>query len=117
MTLSQCSKEDLLWVIKRLCQANPGRVQHDLERVLIDLDYEKEKYRINEAEKYNNLADEKRREYIALLKPYEGARFIDIPLEVLEKADKALKEARQADQKYAKLLGLDRNSIKKGGEG
>ena len=117
MTLSQCSKEDLLWVIKRLCQENPGRGQHDLERVLIDLDYEKEKNRINEAEKYNNLADEKRREYIALLKPYEGVRFIDIPLEVLEKADKALKEARRADQKFAKLLGLDRNGSKKGGEG
>lgn len=116
MTLSQCSKEDLLWVIKRLCNGNLGRGQYDLERALIDLDYEKEKSRINEAEKYNNLADEKRREYIALLKPYEGARFIDIPLEVLEKADKALKESKKAEEKFAKLLGLDLNGRKKGGE-
>ena len=116
MTLSQCSKEDLLWIINRLCIRNFVNGQYDLKIALNDLAYEKEKSRINEAEKYSILADEKRREYIALLKPYEEERFIDIPLEVLEKAEKALKEARQADQKFAKLIGLDPNGSKKGGD-
>lgn len=105
MTLSQCSKADLLWIIKRL----QIRCKYDIDRALCDLAYEKEKERIAEAEKWCKLADKKRREYLEILGPYDGKPIIDIPLPVLEKADKAMKEARDADSKWAKLMGLDVN--------
>ena len=69
----------------------------------------KEKERIAEAEKCYKLADKKRKEYLEILEPYDGKPIIDIPLPVLEKADKAMKEAHDADQKWAKLMGLDIN--------
>lgn len=53
------------------------------------------------------IADQKRREYISLLAPYKGKHILDIPHNVLEKADKAMKAAKEADKKYAKLMGLE----------
>lgn len=105
MNLSKYTKADLIWIIKRL----QIRCKYDIERALNDLEYEKEKERISEAEKCYKLADKKRREYLEILEPYDGKPIIDIPLPVLKKADKVMKEAQDADQKWAKLMGLDIN--------
>jgi hypothetical protein len=105
MTLSQCTKADLLWIIKRL----QIRCRYDVDRALNDLAYEKEKERIAEAERCYKLADKKRREYLEILEPYDGKKIVDIPLSVLKKADKAMKEAQDADNRWAKLMGLDIN--------
>ena len=103
ITLSQCSKADLLWIVKRL----QLRCKYDIEIALNDLSYEKEKKRISEAEKCYKLADKKRREYLALLEPYIGKPMKDTPLSVLEQADILMKEAQAADRKWAKLMDLD----------
>ena len=105
MTLSQCTKADLLWIIKRL----QIRCKYDIDLALCDLAYEKEKERIAEAEKCYKQADKKRRECLEILGPYDGKPIVDIPLPALGKADKAMKEAQDADQKWAKLMGLDVN--------
>ena len=112
MTLQQCSKADLLWVIERICMRNLSRC--DLDIALIDLAYEKEKTRIEEAQKYAKLADEKRRAYIALLEPYDGMKWVDIPLEVLEQGAKLQEQATAADRKWAKLLGINLSKPKEG---
>lgn len=74
---------------------------------MIDLGYEKEKRRIAEAEAAGKVADEKRREYIDLMREYDGLPLKDIPLPVLKQADALVKEANAADRKFAKLMGLD----------
>lgn len=103
IALSQCSKADLLWIVKRL----QIRCKYDVEVALNDLSYEKEKNRISEAESCYKLADKKRREYLALLDPYLGKPIKEVPLSVLEQADSLMKEAQAADQKWAKLMDLD----------
>lgn len=111
MTLEQCSKADLLWIINRMCMYSLGK--RELNRALDDLEYEKEKARIDEADKYARLADEKRKAYIDLLNPYVGMKWCDIPLSVLEKAAELQKQAEAADQKWAKLMRVDLSALKK----
>ena len=53
-------------------------------------------------------SNEKRMEYIDLMRPYDGWKFIDIPLDVLKKAQAALKQAEEAEHKWEKLLGLQK---------
>ena len=103
MTLSQCSKADLLWILKRLS----FWCKHDIDRALIDLAYEKETERINEAETYSKLSYDKRMEYFDLMRPYDGVKIADIPLNILNKAYALLDEAEAADKKFAKLMELE----------
>ena len=42
-----------------------------------------------------------------LLKPYEGKKITDIPLDILKKADSALKRSRKADEKWIKLMSFE----------
>lgn len=107
MTLSDCTKADLLWIINRVKQRYLHNVDFEIQRALNDLEYEKIRQRHDEAERYVLLANEKRREYIELLSPYDGMKIIDIPLPVLDKADKLLKKAREYDKRWNKLIGLD----------
>ena len=83
--MEQCSKTDLLWIIDRMCMYSLGK--RELNRALDDLDYEKEKTRIDEADKYAKLAHEKRQAYIDLLHPYVGMKWANIPMPVIKKAD------------------------------
>ncbi len=106
MKLSECTKADLLWIIKRIQQGYLHDGDFAIQRALGDLALEKAKQLNDEADRLANLADEKRREYINVLSGYDGMRIIDIPLPVLEQADKLMKEAQELDQKWIKLLGL-----------
>lgn len=115
MTLEQCSKADLVWIINRMCMYHSGK--RELNRALNELDYEKEKAKIDEADEYAEVSYAKRQAYIDLLKPYYGMKFGDIPVHVLEKAAELQKQADAADQKWAKLMGVDLSKPKKGCDG
>ena len=106
ITLSECTKAELLWIINRLVCFGGGSSDYYLQRALNDLWYEKEKQRIAEAQKYAKLADTKRRECIELLGPYDGQPLPSIPMNVLDKADRLMKEAQAADKKYMKLMDI-----------
>lgn len=107
LTISQCSRLDLLWVINRVQMLmGPSSTRHYIDRALNDLWYEKQKQRINEAERVAAKADAKRREYIELMKPYEGKRLIDVPIEVINRSADLLNEAREMDEKWEKLMGF-----------
>lgn len=99
--LNQCSKEELIWVINYL-----KKIYGDfhIRRALNELDIKKETERIEEAERQAVLAHQKRMEYLALLKPYDGQPIISVPTEIINRAEQALKEARAADRKYNKLI-------------
>lgn len=107
MKLSECTKADLLWIIKRIQQGYLHDGEYAVLRALGDLAHEKDKQRNDEADRIAKLADEKRLEYVNILSNYDGMRIIDIPLPVLEQADKLAKEAQALDQKWEKLLGLE----------
>lgn len=107
--LEKLSKSDLIWVIDRLLMMTCfTQKDHYLGRALSDLKYEKELARIEKAEEFGRKADEKRREYISLLRQYDGCKYADIPLEVLEKAKQLMDEAAEADRMFAKLVGCEK---------
>ena len=106
MTLKQCSKQELLYVIEQLKKRYRFKLDFYIDTILSDIEYQKETKKIDEAERFAKIAVSKRSEYAQLLKPYEGKTFGDIPLAVLTKASRLLKEAQKADEKYCKLMDI-----------
>ncbi len=107
ITLNECTKADLRWIINRILQMTTlSNRDHYLQRALSDLWYEKEKQRIDDADKFLEVSNEKVSEYIRLMEPYEGKPLTEIPVNVRKKAIQLLKETEEADKKWRKLMGL-----------
>ena len=105
--LKNCTKEDLRWIIKRILQlACYSNQDWYLSRALSDLSFEKEKRKLDAADKLAQDAHEKRLEYIRLLEPYRGKLDKEIPKATKIKALQLLKEAEDADEKWSKLMGV-----------
>lgn len=105
MTLRDCTKEELIYV----CNYIAGRIglhnkDYYIESALCEVEYERNKKKLDRAEEFSQLSTKKRQEYINLLKPYEGKKYIDIPFDVLSKASALIKEAEKADKEYDKIL-------------
>lgn len=49
-----------------------------------------------------------------ILQPYEGKPIRDIPMEVLKKADLALKRSKNANTEYCKLMKIKPLPLKEG---
>ena len=77
MNLSDCTKADLLWIIKAMCKYDLS--DRNLRLALNDLE---------------------------LLKPYEGMPLTEVPRDVWRQADAALAESRAANKQWAKLMGV-----------
>lgn len=105
MTLNDCTKAELIFVIERLQLWNQSQT-HFVQCALNDVEEQRDKKKLEEAEKLSAYACKRRQEYIDLLAPYEGKRLIDIPDSVIKKADAAMKEAQKADSKWNKIMGL-----------
>ena len=75
-----------------------------IESALGNVEYERNKKKLNRAEELTRLSSEKRNAYIELLKPYEGMKYADIPFDVLNKASALIKEAEKADKEYDKIM-------------
>jgi len=114
VTLKDCTKEELIFIIKRLQFYSLGDSYY-VNRALWDVEEERENKRYAEAKRISSYAAQKRQEYIDLLAPYEGKRILDIPDSVIKKADAAMKAAQAADSKWNKLMGITRR--KAGREG
>lgn len=106
MKLSDCTKADLLWVVKHLCSHYLSDGEYFLERTLNDLSLQKEQERLDEARKYAAIADSARKRWVSLMAPYDGWRLLDIPIDVIQEADAAMQEAKAADNKRQQLMGF-----------
>lgn len=103
--LRACTKEDLIWIINRLlCLSVMGDTDYYIGRALNDLQMEKDMKKFDKADELATLSNNKMLEYINLISPYKDTPLMSIPKDVLEKADKALKEARSADEEWEKLM-------------
>lgn len=103
--LADCTKAELIWIIKYLTNGTGQGSQ--LDRALDYIWYQRTDQRMDRADALAKRADDARRRYIALLAPYEGKRLIDIPASVLERCQRLLDEARAADREWARLMGKD----------
>lgn len=104
MKLTDCTKADLIWVIKRMCQLNLS--DRELHTALRDLEHYKERERTGKAQQQLEIQRDATQRYIKILRTYEGKPISAVPMAVLEEADAALAEARAADRKWRKLMGV-----------
>lgn len=104
MTLKECTKEELMFIINRFKHYAFSQGDYYLQRCLHDLEYERAKKKIAEAENWSKVSDSCRQRYIEIMKKYEGAKLIDIPISELKEAEQCLKDAERADKKYVKIM-------------
>ena len=106
MTLKQCTREELIFVIERLMFYSLSN-EHYLHRALNDVEDQRFEKKMEECRRLLHLASQKSREYVELMKPYEGKPISDVPSSVLKKAGNLLKESTAADMRWKKLMGID----------
>lgn len=104
MKLSDCTKADLIWIIKTICKEELSDFR--LQRALNDLEQDKERKRLDRADRLAKSAFAASQRYAELLKPYEGKPLLEVPLDVLKQADAALAASRAANRQWAKLMGV-----------
>lgn len=105
MKLSDCTKADLLWVVKHLCSHYLSDGEYFLERTLNDLSLQKEQERLDATRKYAAIADSTRKRWVSLMAPYDGCRLLDIPRDVIQEADAAMQEAVAAAHELLMIFG------------
>lgn len=105
MNLSDCTKADLLWVVKHLCSHYLSDGEYFLERTLNDLSLQKEQERLDAARKYAAITDSARKRWVSLMAPYDGWRLLDIPIDVIQEADAAMQEAVAAAHELLMIFG------------
>lgn len=104
MKLTDCTKADLLWLIKRMCQLNLS--ERELRIALRDLEFYKEQQRNEKAHQMLKKQQDATQRYVDILRDYEGKPIKDVPMAVLKEADAALAEAKAADKQWRKLMGI-----------
>lgn len=103
-SLEKYSKADLIWIIKAM-QAH--MLWPDLDCILADLEYKKGQSRLNQAKKLSSKVYDLTLEYNALIAPFKGKSWRDIPDAVNTQALALLKQINRTDQKWRKLMELD----------
>lgn len=107
MTLNQCTKQELIFIINRMAMRHvfgEEQRQSEIKKCLNDVEYRRVQKLLNEADNWNKIAADCRRKYCDILKQYEGKRIIDIPVDVIKKAEELLKDAQRADKKWDECM-------------
>lgn len=101
--LTGYTKDELIWIINYLTKVH-GDIT--LRQAIVKLKEKKENDQTEKAEAYLDLACKKKLEYLNLLAPYDGKPLIEIPCDIIFKADQLQKEALVAAQKYDALMQI-----------
>ena len=107
MTLNQCTKEELIFIINRAvgrhCFSEEQR-QAEIDRYLSDVVYQRQQKILQDAKHWCEIATDCRRQYLDILALYEGKKLIDIPIDVVKKAEMLVKDAQYADRKWEECM-------------
>ena len=104
MTLTDCTKEELLTIIDRLMLISPNA--YHVDRILNDLESERNERKYDKAGALLKTIREKTQAYIDLIGPWEGKPVMQIPKSVLDKGAQLLSEKENAEREWAKLMGF-----------
>ena len=104
MTLKDCTKAELLWLIDWMCTHSMFRHDLEIERALNALEFEREQKKLDEADRLNEESARLRQQAAELLTPYEGKPILDVPADVLDHAAALQEEAQMLDKKWCKLM-------------
>lgn len=101
LNLKKYTKEDLIWMLERLCTfGNEGT----LNMLIADLELKKNSEKLNKCDELSKEAARCRQIYIDLLRPYDGMSLREVPREVLEEATKAIEKAQKLDKEWDRLI-------------
>ena len=70
MTLKDCTKAELLWLIDWMCTHSMFRHDIEIERALNALEYQREQKKLDEADRLNEESARLRQQAAELLTPY-----------------------------------------------
>lgn len=107
MTLNQCTKEELIFIINSMARRNcfsQEQIQITIDRHLSDVVYQRQRKLLTEADNWNKIAADCRQQYLNILAPYDGKKLIDVPMDIIKKADALLKDAQYADRKWDECI-------------
>lgn len=102
MTINDCTNEELKIIIKRLTFFQGDKYR--LNTILNEIEYSRIQKKLNEAERWSEVADSCRQKYVEFLKKYEGKKLINIPVNEIKEAEQCLKDAERADREYNRLM-------------
>lgn len=105
MTLKDCTKEELIFVIERLQSYNLSS-DYYVRRALCDVAEQREERKLEKARRLMDVRLQNLQQYNDLLGPYEGKPFSDIPQDVLDQAISALERYEGAEKKWMRLMGI-----------
>ena len=100
MTLSECTKEELIWICKFL----DGGSRFSIAEALVEISRKRAEVNFEKYTKYSEQSEAEFRAYVEILKPYDGMKYMDIPLEVIQAADECIQRSREADKKARMYL-------------
>lgn len=103
MHLNDCTKKELIWVIRWLIENIAGNDHCYLMRALYEVQRNRCLKILEESEHWSKLADAKLHEYILLMEPYAGRKLSEVPQDVLNRAKACLAEAGNAKERWMKL--------------
>ena len=106
MKSTDCTKLELIWVIEQAGKLSLGDIKYYINQALNDLEFQREMERMEKAEKLTEILKKAREEYVQLLKPYEGKAISEVPMDILKKADLAIKRSKEANEKYCRLMRI-----------
>ena len=98
--LSDCNKNELLFIIDYLKKHFLTNANYYLLGALNEVERKRELKRLDDADRYSEISHGKRMEAFEILKEYDGKPIKDIPADVLQKAQKCLREAEKYDKKW-----------------
>lgn len=107
MTLNQCTKEELIFIINRMARRHcytDQQMKCEIDRHLSDVVYRRQETMLKEAENWCKISHDCRLKYIDVLAPYDGKKLIDIPVDVIKEAEMFLKDAQYADKKWEECM-------------
>ena len=108
--LRRLSKEDMVWVMERLCFYYAADSSYYLIRTLSDLEFLKEQKRFDEADKQAEISRDAWKRYFDKLKSYSdsGKRLYELSSKEIIDLFSLQSQAEEADRQWNKLMGIKR---------
>lgn len=104
MTLKDCTKEELIFIIDNFKRYAFSNGDYYLTQCLHDVEHQRFLKRQKEADRQAEISHNNRQAYIEFLKEHEGKKLSEIPPEEFERAKVFLAAAEKADRKYMLLI-------------
>lgn len=105
--LKKCSKADLLVIIDRFRRHSLSSANRTLEMAFADVAFEKEQRRLDMADSINQKIRSTDEKCAELLRPYEGRRISEVPIEITHQAAKLMAESRELNERWFRLMGIE----------